>query len=112
MKYILVATGLLFSLNAFALFSGDTNGSKGSSSASSFSIKGSDDDTTQGFSRPMCKSFCDQYHVGVQTCDVQITGSSHSKNAPADAQPATSSGNSLGLTYNIVCDTAPTSMGD
>ncbi|MGV3739679.1 MAG: hypothetical protein ACO1N3_00085 [Gammaproteobacteria bacterium] len=92
MKYIIVAAGLLFSLNTFAMDS---------------SSKSSEDNTAQRFSRPMCKSFCDQYHVGVQSCNVQITGSSHSMTAPGNGRPASASGNSLGLTYDIVCETAP-----
>lgn len=103
MKYIIVAAGLLFSLNAFALFSGDNNDSSDSSSTNKLRVKDRDDDTTKGFSRPMCQSFCDKYKAKVQVCDVSIDGSDHWYEAPSAQGNAAAGGNSLSVTYKIEC---------
>lgn len=105
MKYILVAAGLLFSLTAFAVGPGNTDDSRLESSQNGGNSQSSSkSDLLQVFSKPSCQAFCDQYGAAVQTCDINVTGPEHTYSAPDDdGHPAMASGNSLSLTYNVVC---------
>lgn len=108
MKYILVAAGLLFSLTSFAADQENTDNSglvtEQNREKPRVSIIG---DISQHF-KSGCQSFCSQYGADVQTCDINVTGPHQSYNAPEpDGSPAAATGNSLALSYNIICGEAP-----
>lgn len=94
MRYMVLAAGLLMSFNGFAL--------EDDKSHTLF-----DKAVVSKISKSACQSFCQQYGVDYETCDVSMSGG-HSSGAPTtdsagNTVPAFASGSSVALSYNVIC---------